>query len=58
MLKLYLQDYGVYGCTIVAAENQEQAREMLQGTYNYDSDKEIEEIEVVPGIILENLGDR
>lgn len=58
-LKIYIQDYGVYGTTVVVAESPEHAHQLIEGTINYDKDnKEFEEVELSIGVIVENLGDR
>lgn len=60
MLKIYIKDYGWRGSTIVVAESREDALEMMRGTYNFDADlkaEDLEENEIVSGVVWEDLGD-
>jgi len=60
MLKVYVKDYGWRGSTVVIAESREEAVEMMRGTYNFDKDlkaEDLEEYEITPGVVWEDLGD-
>ena len=56
-LKIYLQDYGVYGLRFTVAENLEKAIEKLKEGHFYDPTIEIEEFEVKDGLTYINYGD-
>jgi hypothetical protein len=56
---LYIQDLGVYGCIVVAAESEEQARQIMVDCYNYDENRQVT-VSTMPtkaGLIHCNLGD-
>jgi hypothetical protein len=56
-MKIYIQDLGVYGSIVVIAENEESARKMMVGNYNYESNTPLLEHEIKPGFVFCNLGD-
>lgn len=57
MLKLYVQDNGVYGMIAVVSTSELQARELMKQNYNYDENRIIEEYEIEDGLCIVNLGD-
>ena len=59
MLKIYVQDHGVFGCIIVTATSVEEAhKRMTEGDFmNYRECDGVEEYEL-EGFSFENIGDR
>ncbi len=59
-LKIYIQDHGVYGMTVVIADSELEAREMMkgEGRGEYEENKPIEEYKIEKGFVYENNGDR
>ncbi len=58
MLKLYVIDYGWAGVSVVVADSLENAKVFFRETLNYDERDIIEETDIKPGIVSENMGDR
>jgi len=56
-MKIYIQDHGVFGVLVAIAENEEQARDFMEGSINYSPKVELEERDLIPGLIVENYGD-
>lgn len=56
-LKVWIQEHGWRGVILVIAETESQAREMMKGHYNYDSDGLLDSHPVVEGFVYVNLGD-
>ena len=57
-MKLYVQNNGVYGCIVVIAKNEEDARKLMNGCYNYDENSNLDVYDLTEGFKFENLGDR
>lgn len=45
-MKMYVQDHGVYGVIVVAANSKEEAATKMVNYHNYDKNTEIEEYEM------------
>lgn len=56
-MKLYIQDCGWRGSIIVIANNQVEARLIMQGLSNYDSESLVEEKEIHLGFVYATWGD-
>ncbi len=56
-MKLYVQDHGWAGCLVVIAYSEVEARMYMEGRYNYAPLKEVDEMEIVCGLLIENTGD-
>ena len=57
-LKIYAQDYGVYGCAIAIASNESSAREIIKQKYPfYDPSVQLEVFDIKEGLGYINLGD-
>lgn len=48
-LKIYTQDWGWRGGTLVIAYNEEQARDIMKSEYSYDASLPVEEHEIIHG---------
>lgn len=60
MLKLFVQDRGVYGMSVVVAETREEATEMIRkggGAYGRLDPAPIVEMVIMKGTEIHNLGD-
>lgn len=61
MLKLFVQDRGVYGMSVVVAETREEATEMIRKGSAYgtlDTTSPIVEMVIMKGTEIHNLGDQ
>ena len=60
-MKVYIQNLGVYGMIVVAANSLEEAETLMKAQYNYDSRYDIEEFDVSdisePIVLDVSLGD-
>jgi hypothetical protein len=56
-LKIYAQDRGIYGCIVVIAKSEEQARTKMRDALNYSEKQELEEYEINEDFAFWNYGD-
>ncbi len=56
-MQLYYMDCGWAGCIAVWASSEIEARDMMKEVANYDESRPVEVKQLVPGIIICNLGD-
>jgi hypothetical protein len=59
--KIYIQDYGVYGCIIVIASSEEEARNKMRPKSGYSGYKDnlpVESFDISEDFVYENYGDR
>lgn len=56
-MKIWVLDRGVYGCIVIVAESEEEARSFLVGSYHYNEKDEIQSYPIEIGFIHENMGD-
>ena len=59
MLRLFIQELGVFGCIVVAAESEMQARNLMAECHNYAAERRVIEkpFPTTPMLIHSNPGD-
>ena len=57
MLRIYVQDRGVYGMIVVVAKSEREARLMMCCEFNYLESEAVESYEIEDGFIYCCLGD-
>ena len=59
-MKIYRQDNGWRGSVVVIADSKEEAIKMMKKkkVFDYETEEEIEEYEIVSGLILVDYGDQ
>lgn len=56
-MRIWILERGVYGCIVVVAESEEEARSFVRGSRGYDEKDEIQSYPIEVGFIHENMGD-
>ena len=56
-MKIYVQDHLHYGCIVVVANSEDEAREMMAEHHNYDWRGVVTEHDLVHGFNHSNYGD-